>query len=44
MGKKVWEKNEKTQCYEWKGFEHMRNECPNLNKEEENDKKEDKDT
>lgn len=32
-------RKEKPHCYKCKGFKHMRNECPNLIKEKENDKK-----
>lgn len=38
-------RNERPQCYECKGFRHIRHECPHLIKEEENNRsKEKKDT
>lgn len=35
-------KNEKPECYQCKGFRHMKSECSNLNKEEKNDKRKEK--
>lgn len=42
VAKRGEKKKEKPQCYEYKGFSHMKNKCPNKENEEENEKKKEK--